>query len=236
TAVGPVTKNELAGTASQAVADAAFAAADKAMAAPARGGLGWYVLRVDAIERQAGRSLEQVRAEIATTLATEQRRSALADLTARLEQEFEEGRSLAEVAEELGLQVSTTPPATAAGAIYNRPGETVPELLSRVLSVAFEMEESEPQLAEVVPGETFLLFDVAEVTRSAIAPLTEIRQQVIADWRLDQGAKAARAAADRILARVSRGTALAAAVAAERATLPAPQSVNLNREQIAQTA
>jgi peptidyl-prolyl cis-trans isomerase D len=215
---------------------AAFAAADKAMATPARGGLGWYVLRVDAIERQAGRSLEQVGPEIAATLATEQRRAALADLTARLEQEFEEGRSLAEVAEELGVQVSSTVPATADGAIYGRPGERVPELLSRVLSVAFEMEESEPQLAEVVPGETFLLFDVADVTPSAVAPLAEIRQQVIANWRLDQGAKAARAAADRILAKVARGTALAAAVAAERATLPAPQSVNLNREQIAQTA
>src|SRR5690606_29968189 len=129
-----------------------------------------------------------------------------------------------------------TPPATAAGAIYNRPGETVPELLSRVLSVAFEMEESEPQLAEVVPGETFLLFDVADVTRSAAAPLAEIRQQVIADWRLSEGAKAAQAAAERIAARVARGTALAAAVAAERVTLPAPQSVNLNREQIAQAA
>jgi peptidyl-prolyl cis-trans isomerase D len=236
TAIGPVTKTELAGTASAAVADAAFTAADKAMATPARGGLGWYVLRVDAIERQAGRSLEQVRPEIAATLAAEQRRAALADLTARLEQEFEEGRSLAEVAQELGLQVSSTAPATADGSIYGRPAGRVPELLTRVLPVAFEMEESEPQLAEVVPGETFLLFDVAEVTRSAVAPLSEIRQQVIADWRLGQGAKAARAAADRILARVARGSTLAAAVAAERTTVPAPQNVNLNREQIAQAA
>src|SRR5690606_16056 len=114
-------------------------------------------------------------------LAEEQRRAALADLTARLEEEFEEGLGLSEVAEELGVTVSSSAPATADGAIYDRPGETVPPILNRVLPVAFEMEEGEPQLAEIVPGETFLVFDVGDITPSAAAPLAEIRQDVIED-------------------------------------------------------
>ena len=44
----------------------------------------------------------------------------------------------------------------------------------------------------------------------------------------------AKAAADRILARVARGGTLAAAVAAENKSLPAVQDINLNREQLAQ--
>jgi peptidyl-prolyl cis-trans isomerase D len=234
TQVGPMTRSEFANATSGAAAQAAFAAAQGALAEPARGGLGWYVLRVDEIDRQPARTLAQVRDEIAAALADEQRRAALADLTARIEEEFEEGVSLSDVVENLDLELAVTRPATADGRIYGTADETVPPILGRVLPVAFDMEEQEPQLAEVVPGQSFVVFDVSDITPSAAAPLNEIRSGVIAAWRRDEGAKAARAAADRILARVSGGTSLAEAVAAENKPIPAPQSLNLNREQLAQ--
>jgi len=234
TQVAPMTQAELANATSAAAAQAAFAATQGALAAPARGPLGWYVLRVDAIERQPARTLEQVREEIAATLAAEQRRAALDDLTARLEEEFDEGESLSEVARELGLELASTRPATADGRIYGTADETVPPILGRVLDVAFDMEEGEPQLAVVVPGESFVVFDVSAITPSATAPLAEIRDDVTAAWRRDEGAKAARAAADRILARVAQGRSLAEAVAAEDKPVPAVQSIDLNREQLAQ--
>src|SRR5690606_15978788 len=101
-------QTEFAGTTSAAVAQAAFAAPQNALAQPARAALGWYVLRVDAIDRRPGRTLEQVRAEITATLAQEQRQTALDDLTARIEEGFEEGRGLAEVARELDLELAST--------------------------------------------------------------------------------------------------------------------------------
>jgi len=109
----------------------------------------------------------------------------------------------------------------------------VPQVLAPVLEVAFEMEEEEPQLAAVVPGQTYVIFDVPDITPAATAPLAEIRDEVTELWRRDQGSKAAKAAADRIEARVRQGTALAAAVAAETRQLPAPQPINLTREQLA---
>ena len=233
TQVGPVTRSEFASTASAAAAQAAFAASQGALAEPARGGLGWYVLRVDAIDRQPARSLEQVRGEISAALAEEQRRAALADLTARIEEEFDEGRTLGEVARELKLEVASTRPATADGRIY-RSEETVPAILAPVFKVAFDMEEQEPQIAPMPDGESFMVFDVGSVTPSAAAPLAEIREQVTTAWRRDQGARAAKAAADRILARVAKGGTLAEAVAAESKPLPAVRELNLNREQLAQ--
>lgn len=234
TTVGPATQAELASTTSAAAAQAAFAAQQGALAQPARGGLGWYVLRVDAIDRQPARTLEQVRDEIATTLAAEQRQAALDDLTARIEEEFEEGRSLSDVARELNVEIASTAPATADGRIYGTSDGTVPPILGPVLEVAFDMEEQEPQLAVVTPGESFVVFDVGDITPSAVAPLAEIRNDVIADWRSDEGSKAAKAAADRILARVEKGSTLAQAVAAESKPLPAPQTLNLTRDQLAQ--
>jgi len=231
--IGPATQAELTTNASAAVAQAAFAAQSGAIATPARGGLGWYVLRVDAIDSRPARTLEQARDEIAEALATEQRRAALDDLTADIEERFDNGESLADVARELKLELTSTAPATADGRIYRQQGATVPEQLAPVLEVAFDMEEEQPQLAVLVPGQSFVIFDVPDITLSATAPLAEIRDDATALWRRDQGAKAAKAAADRIEARVRRGTPLAAAVAAEQRTLPAPQPVDLTREQLA---
>jgi len=191
------------------------------------------VLRVDAIERQPARTLEQVRDEIVAALAEEQRRAAFAELTARIEEELDDGRSLTEVARDLKIELVSTRPATADGRVYGTAGETVPPILGRVLPVAFEMEEQEPQLAEVIPGQSVVVFEVSNITPSATAPLAEIRDDVIAAWRRDEGAKAARAAADRILARVTQGRSLAQAVAAETRSLPTPQNLDLNREQLA---
>ena len=232
-AIGPVTQAEFTTNASAAVAQAGFATDSGALTAPARGGLGWYVLRVDEIDRRPARTLDQARGEIAAALAEEQRRAALDDLTASLEERFDEGESLADVARELELELTSTAPAVADGRIYERPAETVPQVLAPVLSVAFEMQEEEPQLAVAVPGETFIIFDVADITPSATAPLAEIREDVTALWRLDEGAKAAKAAADRIEARLARGSTLSAAVAAEERTLPAPETIDLTREQLA---
>jgi len=232
-AVGPVTQSEFANTTSAAMAQAAFAAAQGTIATPARGGLGWFVVRVDAIERQPARTLEQVRGEISAALAEEQRRQALADLSARIDDEFGAGRSLAEVARELKVQLASTRPAVADGRIYGSAEETVPPILGRVLKVAFEMPEEEPQLAVLVEGQQFVIFDVTDITPSATAPLAEIREDVIAGWRRDEGSKRAKAAADRIIARVGRGSTLAAAVAAENKPLPPAQTVSLNREQLA---
>lgn len=232
-AIAPATQAELTTSASAAVAQAGFAAQSGAIAAPARGGLGWYVLRVDEITRVPARALDEVRGEITEALTAEQRRAALDDLTASLEERLDDGESLVDVARELKLEIVITAPATADGRLYGRQGETVPEVLSRVLEVAFEMQEEEPQLAVIVPDQAFVIFDVADITPSATAPLAEIRDDVIALWRRDEGAKAAKAAADRIEARVKGGTALAAAIAAEQKTLPAPQTIDLTREQLA---
>ena len=233
TQVGPATKSQLAGLASQAVADVAFAAAEGAVATPRRGSLGWYVLRVEDVERRAERSLAQVRDEIAAALAQEQRRAAFIDLATRIEDEFDEGSSLGDIAGELDIELQATRPLTADGRVYGT-ADAAPAELAPVLRTAFEMEEGEPQIAEVVPGQTFLIFGVGDITPSAVAPLAQIRDDVTADWRRAEGAKAAKAAAGRIMQRVQRGQSLAAAVAAEVANLPAPDQIDMGREQLAQ--
>ncbi len=233
--IGPVSQEQLAGQASAAVAQNAFSAAQGALITPARGGLGWYILRTDAIQRTPARSIDAARGEIVETLATEQRRQALNDLTSKLEDELDSGGSLAEIAKQHGLTLVSTPPITADGKVYGAEGQ-VSQLLTPTLSTAFAMDEEQPQLAEVVPGKTFVLYEASQIIASATAPLAEIREQVAADWRKAQGSAAAKQAADRVLKRIQGGATLAAALAAEKRALPAPDRIDMKREQLTQLA
>ena len=233
--IGPVTRADLSAQASAAVAQAVFAADRGGIAAPARSGLGFHVARVDQIDRKAGRNLEQARPEILTVLRADKRRRALADLAAEIEERIDDGAALSEVADDMSLELASTKPVTGAGIVYGSTAqERIPDMLAPALQTAFQMDESEPQLAEIVPGQTYLVFEVTDITESAAAPLAEIKQGVIGAWKLSEGTKKAKAAADRILKRVEGGATLAAAVQAEETALPRPDAVKLTRAQLAQ--
>lgn len=232
--IGPVNQAELENDSSAAVANAYFDAAQGALSAPARSSLGWHIARVDDVTRNVGRSLDEVRSDIAATLREEKRVRALADLAAEIEEELDSGATLSSIAEATGLEIQTTRAITADGSAYGALGERAPDVLTPALATIFQMEESEPQVAEVVRGETFLAYEVSDITQSAAAPLNEIRDTVVARWRLSEGAKEARAAAERVLERVSGDATLSAAVGAEEASIPPIEQINLTREQLAQ--
>jgi peptidyl-prolyl cis-trans isomerase D len=231
--LGAVTKESLARQSTQAVADAAFAASAGSIATPARSPLGWHILHIDGIDKRAARSLEQVRGELTAQLATEKRRTALNDLSARIEDEFSNGGNIADAVKELGLTLAETPVLTADGQIYGQPGKTAPPLLAKIIPTAFAMErEGQPQLAEIDPGKAFVLFDVTTITPSAAAPLADIRGDVAASLAQERGALAAKAAGEKVVALTRKGTDLAAAIASLSIAVPPVQRIDMGREQL----
>lgn len=235
TSVGPIAKDDLAEQTSEAVAEAAFAANSGSIAAVARGPLGYYLVRVDSVEDIGGRTIAQVRGDIRTALLAEQRQEALIGLASSVEEELDNGSSLSEIARELGVELATTRPITLQGQVYGT-NDTAPEVLAPAITTVFDMDASEPQIAEVVAGETFLVFEVADVIESSAPPLAEVRDAVIAAWKLDRGSVKAKEVADAIVKRMDGGASLAAAIRAERASLPAPEPVSLSREQLSELA
>ncbi len=231
--IAATSKADLADNSSAAVADAAFAAAPGKVSAPARGSLGWYLMQVGTVTAKPGRSLADARGEITTALKAEKLRVAVADLGTRIEDQIDDGASLEEIAKGLGLTIETSKSLTADGKVYGSASETAPPVLARVLSTAFAMEEGEPQLAEIDPGKQFLVYGVSEINASAPAPLKDVRADVAQAWRLTEGAKAAKAATDRVMVKMRKGMDLAAALAEEKKLLPPPDRLDLTREKLA---
>lgn len=233
--LGVVSKQALAGQATPAIADATFAAAKGALAAPARSGLGWHLMRVDGIETRAARTLDQVRGEITAELTVAKHRAALTDLLARVEEGFDQGGNLPDAAKSLGLQTQQTQAVTADGHEYADVSKQVPPALTRVLQTAFSMEqENQPQIAEVEPGKLFVIFDVTNIARSAPAPLKEIRQDVAAAYIVDKGFNAAQAAAKKVQAALAKGGDLAKALAALGKPLPPVEPIDMDRVRLTQ--
>jgi peptidyl-prolyl cis-trans isomerase D len=208
-------RETMANATSFAFAQNAFKADKGGIVDPAQGTLGWIVARIDQIERIPARSLADATPAITEQLATEKRGAAVADLTAEIESEIDGGTALPEVAKAYGLTVETSPALLADGRAFGQPDvQIVPQLLP-LLNTAFQMEESEPQLAEIIPGEQFVIFEVARVDEASAPPLKDVREQAVAGWKRTIGAKFAREAADRIIAEVRAKTPLTAAMAAE---------------------
>lgn len=222
----------LASATSAALAQNAFKAAQGGVVAPAQGPLGWYVARVDKVERIGARSLAQATPEITETLTAEKRAAGIADLVAEIEGEVDGGTALADVAKTYGLKIETTPALLADGQAFGRPDVKIVPQLAPVLQTAFQMEESEPQLAEVVPGQQFVIFEVARVEEASAAPLAEIRPAAIAAWKRAQGSVLAKQATDRILAKVRGGMSLDAALAAENKPGFEREMIDLERRQL----
>lgn len=224
-------REQMANLTSFAHAESVFKAAQGGIAEPAQGQLGWYVSRVDTINRIPARSLAQATPEITAALTEEKRDAAVADLVAKIEAEVDGGTALAEVAKSYGLTVETTPPLLADGRVFgNAQAQIVPQLIP-VLRTAFQMEESEPQLAPA-PNNLFVIYEVARIEEAAAPPLAEVRADAIAAWKRAQGSILAKAAAERIIAKVRKGTPLTEALAAENKPGFERESVNLERREV----
>jgi len=225
-------REAMANATSFAFAEAAFAAEEGGMVEPARGTLGWYVARIDEVEQIPARTLSEASEEITQQILQEKRAAALVDLSARIEDELYDGTSLAEVAEAFELEVTTTAPLLANGTVFGEPGADVPREVGPVLETAFEMEESEPQLAALGSADRFIIYDVSEVIPSAAPPLAEIRDEVTAAWRRAEGNAKAREVARRVLEKTREGTDFADALRAEEEPRFQVQPVELSRREL----
>ena len=233
-AVGRQSKAQFTNLASAAVANAAFAAAEGAITQPLQSPLGWHVVRIDGIQRDAGRPLASVRGEIEQQLAARKTEEALGAMVARVEDALGEGSSFDEVARAEKLSIQETPPVTASGLQPGVAGWKAPPELVPLLKSGFEMAPDEDPVVETVaPGQRFAILAVGRVVPAAPPALEQIRDQVKRDLIARRASQRARQLAESLTAKINGGTAAGAAFAAAGVKLPAVQNVTARRLDIA---
>lgn len=231
--LGSVEKAAFALQSNSAAADAVFATTVGKVAGPFKSPLGWLLVRVDGIDGNPGKTLDQARPELVKELTEEKRRAAIAEFSAKIEDDLANGATLPDLAKDMGLQVQETAPLTADGNVFGKPGQSAPKELAPILQAAFSMEgERQAQLTETEPGKTFMIYDAGTITPAAPPPLAQIRDQVATDIQLSKGAKAAKAAAEKVKAQMEKGVSPQAALASLGLALPPVDQVDKARTEV----
>jgi peptidyl-prolyl cis-trans isomerase D len=234
TALGEQSREQLAGKSSPAVAAAAFGAAKGATVGPVRSPFGWHVVRVDDVKLSAARPLTAVRGEIAAQIEARKAQDAVNDLATRIENAIGDGSSFAEIVAAQKLAVKETVPVTAAGAAPDNPGWQAPAELQPLLEGAFAMEPGEdPAVETIQENQRYALVAIARAFPAAAPPLAQIRERVKADLIVRRASERARAVATAIVAKINAGVPPALAFAQAQVALPAVQTVNATRRDIA---
>ncbi|NJC33790.1 peptidyl-prolyl cis-trans isomerase D [Sphingomonas jejuensis] len=226
------TRDAFARLSSAPVAAAAFAAPQGGVTAPARSGLGWHVVRVDAVDRTAGRSLDQARAELTAELTTARREAALGDVVARVQDEIGGGATFEEAAAATGLRIVSTPALLPDGREAGATATPQP-LAVQVARAVFGTEpDADPVVQEVVPNQTYALVAVAQVVPAAAPPLAQVADRVTADLRQQRVLAEARRIATDIARRANGPTSLSQALSAAGRSL-AVTRVEATRQELA---
>lgn len=237
--VGPQTREEFAKLTSEQVASAVFAAnaGNGAIVGPVRSNLGWHVIKIDRLQDVGGRSLEAVRGEIAEKLTAEKRENALADLIAGIEDGIADGKNFREALAGTGIQSIRTPAVTASGSAPRQPDYRFPSELAPALRAGFELGQGDDPVVESLGDKAgYVLVGVDQINSAAPAPLAEIRERVVRDWKVKEAVARARTAATRAASALSKGASMSDAVksAGANVSLPAPRHETVRRIQLAQ--
>ncbi len=229
-----VEKAAYAGTASAQVADAVFAAPSGAVIGPVRTQLGWTVAKVDKIENVAGRSLDQVRGEIAAALGIQKAAAALSDVHDKIDDSLSKNATFDEVIADQKLAAVTTPALIANGANPDDAASKPDPAIAPLVAAAFQAADGDgPQLVQLGTDGGFAVVALGRVVPATPRPLAQVRADVLRDVTADRSRQAARKVAADVLARINKGMPIQQSLAQTKLPLPAARPLTASRAQIA---
>jgi len=219
TDIGQQSKAKFAAATSPAVADAAFAVGAGKTTAPVKSPFGWHIVEAVAVVPAKTRTLADARAEIVAKLRDERADQLLSDTVGKIEDGLSSRKSFAEVAKTYSLAIVAVPPVTRAGVNHANPGFVIPPAAAPLVAKAFAADPADGAALQQLGKSQFAILELGDIVPPSPVPLAKVRPAVVAAWQADARVRAAKAAADAVVADLANGTAFDAALAARR--LPA---------------
>jgi peptidyl-prolyl cis-trans isomerase D len=229
-----VEKAALVTQTSQAIADAAFGATASTVLGPLRSPLGWHVVRVDSIQKLAGKSLAEATPELTAELTKVKAQQAITTTHDKLDDAISGGATFDEVIGDNKLSAQATPAITAAGQDPAAPTAQPNPLFARLAQAGFAAEQGDaPQLVPTDADGSFAVVGVGRVLPAAPPPLAQIKDRVTQDFIVDRNLRKARALAVAAVAKIDKGVSLDEALRETGVKVPLAQKLNASRAELA---
>ncbi|HVJ00039.1 MAG TPA: SurA N-terminal domain-containing protein [Sphingomonas sp.] len=230
-----VEKADYAGQASASAADAVFSATQGAIVGPVQTPLGFAIVRVEKITDVPGKTLAEAHDTLVSELTATKTQEALADLRDTIDEAIVNGATFDEIVADKKLVAQKTGTVTAAGVDPLDPASKADPALAQVVAAGFDAQEGDaPQIVASGEDGGFAVAALEGVVAATPRPLAEIRDRVVADFKTDRAARAARKIASEIVAKVNKGESLAKAMGEAGVKLPAAEPLAATRAQLLQ--
>ncbi|HYC14011.1 MAG TPA: peptidyl-prolyl cis-trans isomerase [Stellaceae bacterium] len=208
------------------LAETAFTLAADGISDPIKTGFGWHILHVVAIEPATTKSFDAVKPAIAAEIARERAEREMSDMINKVKDTLASGKDLDAVAAELKLKLVKVKDIDQTGHTINGGTIVLPPPSGEILSTAFNTEPS--QLSDVVDTADggFFVVHLDNLTPSAVRPLAEVRDQVLAAWQQDQRVQRVMTEIKEVAAAVNAGAPLKLVAADRKLTLKTTPALN----------
>ncbi len=214
----------------KAFGDALFALHAGELSAPVKSQFGYHLIRLDDITPERAKTLADSRAELEGLYRREQASELFGDRQEQLQQKLENSNSsdLLALAPEFGMQTGEVASFTRAdGGALGSSAE-----LDRVVFSAEILAGGRIGGPVALSEDHLVLVKVLEHHAPQAKPLASVRADVVAAIRKDEGAKQARAAADKALAQLNGGANFDAVMKTAGLSAPPPAFVGRNDAQL----
>jgi peptidyl-prolyl cis-trans isomerase D len=193
----------------QKLADAAFSLPQGVPSGVVDTKFGPVILRVTAIEPASVKPFEDVLALLRVEIATARAKTSLLDLRDKIEDQRASAKPVAEIARALGMPSLKIDAIDAAGSGKDgKPVAGIPDK-DAVLRAAFQSEVGGDNDAVSLRDGGYVWYDVTNIERAHDRPLTEVKDEVVNAWIVDQRSVAVAKKAADLVKQIDGGTPIA---------------------------
>ncbi|THD44583.1 MAG: peptidylprolyl isomerase [Bradyrhizobium sp.] len=190
-----------------AIGEAAFALPEGGVSGVVKGQFGPAIVHVVAITPGAVKSFDEVKAQLKGEIAADRVADQVQSLHDKVEDARVSGKSLAEAAKSLGLEIRSIPAVDSQGKDPSDKTIDLPDAKELVSSVfASDVGVDDAPLPTKDRG--WLWFDILKIVPAHERAFDEVKDKVAAEWRADESAKALAAKAADMVKQVEGGATL----------------------------
>jgi peptidyl-prolyl cis-trans isomerase D len=192
----------------RALGDAAFALQPGEATKPIEDSFGWHIVRVIEVKPEETQPFDAVKEKLAKEVARDIAGDQIAKLANQIDDAVAGGTPFAEIAQRFGLKVSTLANVDAGG--HDAAGKPVdlPQGGDAILRTAFTTAAGQVSQLNELGESGYYMVQVEKVTPSAVKPLEEVRQQVVALWQQETRDAALASLAKEIAGEAGEGKSL----------------------------
>ena len=214
------------------IAEAAFSLDMNTPSELVQGIFGPVLLRVTEIQPGSTKARAEVEDELRKTIALQKATQDIYETHDRLEDERAAGETLADAAKAVALTARTIEAIDRSS--RDPQGNIIADIpqSQEVIAEAFDTDEGVETDPVAIGSDGFVWFEVAGVTPERQKPFSEVREDVLSDWRAEERSKAIDALAEAVRKRVAEGADFNSVIAEllPSSGAPAPSQENLAQE------